>query len=150
MNNMQTGQMITLYTGEVRRAHFGTVAVDPQKIKKIITDRRLMMKDISKTMGFGGNTLSGAICSGLFSGPMVQGLKTYFNINPEDYEYKPEEKSIEEEKPESEKPVAVEESAMYTVMKMAVLDALNECLAGNMKNLRGMVMTAIQQAKNLA
>ena len=72
------------------------------------------------------------------------------NVGPPEKPVAPEAKP--EEKPE-ETPVQqsmLPSDALYDTVKSAVIDAINEALAGNMKNLRGMIYTAIYTAVNAA
>jgi hypothetical protein len=138
---------VKLYTGEEKKILVNSVTCDPEKIKRLIQKRDVMLSDASRLIGFASNTLSSAIFAGVLSGPMAVGLEREYGIKPCDYEYIPSKEQKEEPKQTVQaEPARMDEQAMYTVMKTAMLDAMNECFAGNMKNLRGMVMTAIQQA----
>jgi hypothetical protein len=138
-------KMLKLYNGEEKKALQNSEAVDPEKLKAEFKKRNLIAADVSRSLGYAGNTISGAMFSGVFPGHMVSGLERQYNIKLDDYRYVPEQQQTPVKTDDA--PVLVEETAMYTVMKTAFLDALNECIAGNMKNFRGMVMTAIRQAK---
>lgn len=139
---------VTLFDGRKRLINETFMAtVDPEKFKALLRERNLKQVEISQKIGYASHSVASALANGVFSGQMVSGLKNYFGIRPEDYEYKqPEEKPVEVQPQEGKLEVAVEESALYATMKTAMLDAMNEAFAGNMRNLRGMVMAAVREA----
>lgn len=143
-DNMKT---VRIYNGKEARILDNCIVIDPEKVKKILEGRNIPLGDASEAMGYARGTLGSALLAGYFSKPMALMLKSMYGIVPEEYELKadgpkeenaPEQTEIKEPKPDAD---------LYQTVKMAVLDAINEALAGNMKNLRGMIYTAITQAK---
>lgn len=141
-------KQVTLWNGKQRTINEAFMAtVDPDKFKALLKQRGLKQVEICNKIGYSAHSIASAIANGVFSGQLVSGLKNYYNITPADYEYKqPEAKPVEIQPQEGKLEVAVEESALYATMKTAMLDAMNEAFAGNMRNLRGMVMAAVREA----
>lgn len=140
-------KVVKLYDGKEARILEACIVIDPSKVRKIFEDRKILLTDASEAMGYARGTLTSSMLNGYFSKPMALMLKSMYGIVPEEYELKadgpkeenaPEQTEIKEPKPDAD---------LYQTVKMAVLDAINEALAGNMKNLRGMIYTAITQAK---
>lgn len=140
-------KVVKLYDGKEARMMESCIVIDPAKVRKIFDERKILLTDASEAMGYARGTLTSSMLNGYFSKPMALMLKSMYGIVPEEYELKadgpkeenaPEQTEIKELKPDAD---------LYQTVKMAVLDAINEALAGNMKNLRGMIYTAITQAK---
>ena len=141
-------KVVKLYDGKEARILEACIVIDPAKVRKIFDERKILLTDASEAMGYARGTLTSSMLNGYFSKPMALMLKSMYGIVPEEYELKadapkeeepaPEQTEIKEPKPDAD---------LYQTVKMAVLDAINEALAGNMKNLRGMIYTAITQAK---
>lgn len=139
---------VKIYNGKTITANVNSYPVDPDKFKKIFIDKRIIVADVSRSLGYAANTISSALHTGIFSGPVIAGLRNQYGVDYSEYEYKPEEqKEPETEKEPEKETVCADETALYRTMKLAMLDAINEALAANMKNLRGMIYTAISQAK---
>lgn len=144
-DNMKT---VRIYNGKEARILDNCIVIDPEKVKKILEGRNIPLGDASEAMGYARGTLGSALLAGYFSKPMALMLKNMYGIVPEEYELKTDEPKAEEKAPEqTEIKEAKPDADLYQTVKMAVLDAINEALAGNMKNLRGMIYTAITQAK---
>lgn len=105
------------------------------------------MSDVSRSLGYGANTISAAVSAGIFGAPMIAALKNVYGIDYSEYAYAPPENQPEPQQEPEQKTINVEDNKLYETMKLAMLDAINEALAANMKNLRGMIYTAISQAK---
>ena len=118
--------MTTLYNGKTKNLKNYQVAVDPEKFRKLLREQGLTQAEACTKIGYCAHSISGALSEGVFSGPMVAGLKTVLNIDPEEYRYEyisPEEvKDI----PKEEVEISCEETALYATMKRAMLDALAE------------------------
>lgn len=136
---------VRIYTGKTITANVNSYPVDPDKFKQIFIGKGIIVADVSRSLGYAANTISSALHTGIFSGPVIAGLKNQYGVDYSEYEYKPEEPKKPE--PEQPKKVCADETALYQTMKLAMVDAINEALAANMKNLRGMIYTAISQAK---
>ena len=119
-----------LFNGQTRRLATFQVAVDPEKFRSIIKERGLTQAGVGMKLGYSSHSISGALNAGIFSGPMVNGLRTVFGIEPEEYEYIPpkadEPEKEEEDIPKEEAEISCEETALYATMKRAMLDALAE------------------------
>ena len=155
---------VTLYTGKVANISNKMVPIDPQKFRSIVSARELNMAKMSRDMGFAPSSVSSRLASGYMNKQMVFLLNKFFNIRQEDIEYiAPAKEPKEEPKKEPpatplteqtlllpEKDESKEMAALYNIVRAAVLDAINEGVAGNMKNLRGCMYTAIYTAINAA
>lgn len=133
---------LKLYNGTERRVVPNSIAVDPDKIRKEFRKRNVTASEVSRSIGYANNSLSAAIFAGVFAGPMVQGLASKYNIRPEDYEFKQPEPEIIE--PESGENVNVDETAMYTIMKKAFVDAIGEFLNDNLRNVINMISAGVR------
>ena len=136
-------KMVKLYNGEEKVVFDTSVAIDPEKVKAALRQRNLRQTEVSVSLGYGRNSLTSAINAGVFNGPMVNGLDRQYNIKLADYELAQEAQKAPEAPKESP---AITDKALYETMKNAMLDAMNEALARNMPNLRGMVLAAIRGA----
>lgn len=140
-------KVVKLYDGKEARILEACIVIDPAKVRKIFDERKILLNDASEAMGYARGTLTSSMLNGYFSKPMALMLKSMYGIVPEEYELKAdgpkEENATEQTEIKEPKP----DADLYQTVKMAVLDAINEELAGNMKNLRGMIYTAITQAK---
>ena len=155
---------VTLYTGKVARISDRSVPIDPQKFRSIVSARKLNMAQMSRDMGFSESSVGARLADGFMNKRMVFLLDKFFNIRQEDIEYiAPAKEPKEEPKKEPpatplteqtlllpEKDESKEMAALYNIVRAAVLDAINEGVAGNMKNLRGCMYTAIYTAINAA
>ena len=121
--------------------------VDPAKLKEIFKEKGLYAADVSRSLGYGANTVSSALSAGVFGAPMITALKNVYGIDYSEYAYTQEEKKPESTQEPEEQTINPADNKLYETMKLAMLDAINEALAANMKNLRGMIYTAISQAK---
>lgn len=137
-----------IYNGKIVRMNINSQPVDPAKLKEIFKEKGLYAADISRSLGYGANTISSALSAGVFGAPMITALKNVYGIDYSEYAYIPEEKKTEStQEPEEQTINPADNNKLYETMKLAMLDAINEALAANMKNLRGMIYTAISQAK---
>jgi hypothetical protein len=128
------------------------------KFRKIAEEKGLTFKEIGEKIGYVSNSISSALQSGYMNSIMIKGIENTLGIKYEEYAYIPPEKPVEkpqyatEAKPE-ETPVQqsmLPSDALYDTVKSAVIDAINEAIAGNMKNLRGCFYTAVYSAINAA
>lgn len=134
---------LKLYNGTERRVVPNSIAVDPDKIRKEFRKRNVTASEVSRSIGYANNSLSAAIFAGVFAGPMVQGLASKYNIRPEDYEFKqPEPETIEPVLEDTT--VNVDETAMYTIMKKAFVDAIGEFLNDNLRNVINMISAGVR------
>lgn len=147
----QNIKQVTVYDGKTVEILDSCVLVDPEKFRAIVEKKGMIVPDMSADMGYARGTLTTSLKGGYLSKSMVTLLKSLYGITQEEYEYKPEEVKREEpatvQQTEMKQPETTNPNELYQTVKMAVLDAINEALAGNMKNLRGMIFTAITQAK---
>ena len=127
------------------------------KFRKIAEEKGLTFKEIGEKIGYVSNSISSALQSGYMNSITIKGIENTLGIKYEEYAYIPPEKPVAPEAKPEEKPeeTPVQQSmlpsdALYDTVKSAVIDAINEALAGNMKNLRGMIYTAIYTAVNAA
>ena len=137
---------VQLYNGEKVSCAINRYPVDPEKFKAILKGKGLRASDVSAEIGFARNSIAAAVHSGLFSGPMVAGIKNVYGVEYSEYAYNPEEKKPEPEQKE-EKSVCADETALYLTMKLALKDAMTEWFADNVKNLRGTIYAAIMNTK---
>ena len=140
-----------LYNGTTRNIGSNQVAVDPQKFKAILKRRGLTQKEVNRKIGYASNAIASALNAGAFVGPVVSGLRTYFAIEPEEYQYvPPKEEPKEEPKPVEEQPeantVTVEDSALYATMKKAIMDAMADTTGFYGKWLHNIMKQAMQEA----
>ena len=139
---------VQLYNGEKVSCSINRYPVDPEKFKAILTKKGLRASDVSAEIGFARNSISAAVHSGLFSGPMVAGIKNVYGVEYSEYAYNPEEKKPEPQpEQKDEKSVCADETALYLTMKLALKDAMTEWFADNVKNLRGTIYAAIMNTK---
>lgn len=138
----------TIYTGKTIRINVNSYPVDPDKFKKIFADKRIIVADVSRALGYAANTISSALHTGVFSGPVIAGLKREYGVDYSEYAYNPEEKKPEPQpEQKEEKSVCADETALYLTMKLAMKDAMTEWFADNVKNLRGTIYAAIMNTK---
>lgn len=142
---------IQLENGTTVKVMNSCMPISAEKFRKICYNRHLLFTDISREIGYSSNSISSALNAGYMNGIMIKGLENAYGIKYEEYAYIPE-KPIEKpaEQPE-EKPVQMDltrDNQLYDTIKNAVVDGITEALAGNMKNLRGMIYTAIYTACN--
>lgn len=143
------------YKGEKHSVTVGMTAVDPVKFQKIIDAKELSATDMSVKMGYHPTTLAKAVKVGYVNAPMIKLLDTLYGIKKEDIEYIPKaEEPVKKPEPAPE-PATVKDDGeklaqLYNVIKAAVLDGMNEAIAGNLKNVRGAMYTAIYQGFNAA
>ena len=156
MANITVKQELVNYKGEKKLCGINLRAVDPYKLRAILADKHIIMGAASANCA--SSSLSSQLSEGYMPMPMIIALKANYGIEPEEYLLKqpkpeepkdePKQEETKQEQPEEPKPVMpIEDSDLYKAMKTAMLDAINEALAGNMKNLRGMIYTAITQAR---
>ena len=147
---------IQLENGTVVKVGNNSFPISAEKFKTICREKNILYSDISRAIGYASNSISSALNAGYMNGVMIKGIENMFGIKYEEYAYippveeKPEEKPVEQ--PE-EKPVKMDmtrDNPLYDTIKNAVIDGIMEALAGNMKNLRGMVYTAVYAAINEA
>lgn len=142
---------VKIYNGKTITANVNSYPVDPDKFKQIFIGKGIIVADVSRSLGYAANTLSSALHAGIFSGPVITGLRNQYGIDYSEYAYEPKQTEKQPEKQpepqEANEHIPCDQSALYQTMKLAMLDAINEALAANMKNLRGMIYTAISQAK---
>lgn len=141
---------VHLYNGEKVSCAINRYPVDPEKFKAILKRKGLRASDVSAEIGFARNSIAAAVHSGLFSGPMVAGIKNVYGVEYSEYAYNPEEKKPEpqpEPEQKEEKSVCADETALYLTMKLAMKDAMTEWFADNVKNLRGTIYAAIMNTK---
>lgn len=142
---------IQLENGTTAMVASNSFPINTEKFKQICKDRSILYADIARKIGYASNSISSAIDAKYMTGVMIKGLENVYGIKYEDYAYipeKPVEKSAEQPEEKAGTATVLPESALYDTVKAAVTDAINEALAGNMKNLRGMVYTAIVTAMN--
>ena len=135
---------VILYNNVEKNILDTSVVIDPDKIRRELIKRNLTQIEVSEAMGYGRNSLASAINAGVFPGHLVKNLDRLYNIKLADYEMRREEPKAPEQTQEAP---AITDKALYETMKNAVLDAMNEALARNMPNLRGMVLAAIRGAQ---
>lgn len=140
-----------LYNGTIRNLRTNYVAIDPWKFEAAINKRGLIVPMITKKLGYSDSAIYVARKTGIFTGPLVNGLRTYFNIDPEEYQYvPPKEEPKEEQKPVAEQPeantVTVEDSALYATMKKAIMDAMADTTGFYGKWLHNIMKQAMQEA----
>ena len=138
---------MVLYNGNKKRISNNSRVIDPEKFKKIMAEKNLMFSEAARRIGYASNSISSALQTGYFNNIMINGLETYYGIKYEDYAFFPEKPKEEQEKVEP-KAKGQDMAELYNVIKEAVMDGMNEAIAGNMKNLRGGIYTAIYQAVN--
>lgn len=134
---------VKLYNGDEKMVYENSIAIDPEKFKKILKQRNLLQTKVSISLGYGRNSLASAINAGVFNGPLVNGLDCQYNIKPNDYELEQETPKTEEHPQDA--PKVLTDKALYNTMKNAMTDAMNEAIAKNMPNLRNVVMEAIMK-----
>ena len=138
------------YKGQKKLVAFNVEAIDPKKLRKLLAENHINMAAASVNCGYAASSLSSMCSEGYIPMPMMIALESKYGLKPADYLFKPEPKKeemkAEEPKQEEQDAIPVEESTLYKALNKAMLDALNEAIAGNMKNLRGMVMTAVREA----
>ena len=134
---------VKIYTGKTIIANVNSYPVDPDKFKQIFIGKGIIVADVSRSLGYAANTLSSALHAGIFSGPVINGLRNQYGIDYSEYAYIPEEKKPE---PQPE-PNCADETALYQTMKLAMKDAMTEWFADNVKNLRGTIYAAIMNTK---
>ena len=138
-------KLVKLYTGEEKQIFPTAEAIDPMKIRRELQKRNLNQTDVSAALGYGRNSLASAINSGVFNGPWIKGLERQFNIKLDDYKLDDAQPDTTPEQPAEPEPVLTDK-ALYETLRNAVFDAMNESLARNMSQLRGMVLSAIRGA----
>lgn len=138
---------VVLYNGNKKRISNNSRVIDPEKFKKIMAEKNLMFSEAARQIGYASNSISSALQTGYFNNIMIKGLETYYGIKYEDYAFIPEKPKEEPERvePNVKGPNMAE---LYNVIKTAVVDGMNEAIAGNMKNIRGGIYAAIYQAVN--
>lgn len=104
----QASKEITLYNGEKIMVRPNSFTINPDKFREIVSKRGFALGDISSTIGYAPNSISGALYSGYMNKPMIVGVKTHFGIDYSEYEFVPEEKKPEpvkepEQQPQEEK-----------------------------------------------
>lgn len=141
---------VQIYNGKMVNAYLKSEPIDPAKFKRIIAAKNMYVTDVSRSLGYGANTINAALSSGIFGAPMIAALKSAYGIDYSEYAYIPEEKQPEprqEPEQKEEKSVCADETALYVTMKLAMKDAMTEWFADNVKNLRGTIYAAIMNTK---
>lgn len=139
---------VKIYTGKTVTANVNSYPVAPDKFKQIFIGKGIIMADVSRSLGYASNTISSALHAGIFSGPVIAGLRNQYGIDYSEYAHIPEEKKPEPQpEPKEEKSVCADETALYQIMKLAMKDAMTEWFADNVKNLRGTIYAAIMNTK---
>jgi len=157
MAKLVSKKEIVNYKGQKKLVSFNVEALDPKKLRKLLAENHINMAAASVNCGYAASSLSSMCSEGYIPMPMMIALESKYGLKPADYLFKPEpsQEEAKAEEPKQEEniqskavlpPIPVEESDLYKAMKAAMLDALNECVAGNMKNIRGMIYTAVSQA----
>ena len=140
---------VVLYNGNKKRISNNSRVIDPEKFKKIMAEKNIMFSEAARQIGYASNSISSALQTGYFNNVMIKGIENYYGIKYEDYALIPEKPKEEPEKVEP-KAEGQNMAELYNVIKEAVMDGMNEAIAGNMKNLRGGIYAAIYQAVNAA
>jgi len=141
---------VQTYNGNTVSVYVTSQPVDPEKFKRIVMEKHMCLADVSRSLGYGANTISGALHAGVFGAPMMTALKNVYGIDYEEYAYAPDEQKpepVKEPEPQEEKSVCADETALYLTMKLAMKDAMTEWFADNVKNLRGTIYAAIMNTK---
>lgn len=146
---------IQLENGTTVKVANNSFPISVIKFKKICLDKHILYADISRKIGYSSNSISSALNAGYMNGVMIKGLENVFGIKYEEYAYVPPEPVKQpEETPEQPQAQPVRQGmppeTLYDTVKSAVMDAINEAIAGNMKNLRGCFYTAAYSAINAA
>jgi len=141
---------VQIYTGKTVTVNVKSYPVDPDKFKQIFIGKGIIVADVSRQLGYAPNTIAAALSAGIFSGPVIAGLRNQYGIDYSEYAYIPEEKQPEprqEPEQKEEKSVCADETALYQTMKLAMKDAMTEWFADNVKNLRGTIYAAIMNTR---
>ena len=144
---------IMLENGTTVRVLSNAFPISTSKFRKIVDEKGLNFKQIGEKLGYMSNSISSAINAGYMTSIMIKGLDNVYGIKYEEYAYIPEKTVEQPAEPPEEKPAQqtmIPDSALYDTVKAAVMDAINEAIAGNMKNLRGCFYTAVYTAINAA
>lgn len=148
---MKTGtKPVTLYNGKEALINMNAIPCDPDKFKSILRERGLFACDMSESLGYSSTAITNALFRGQISGPMAFALEHKYHIGKEDYEYvvpiKEEKPKEPEQKTIMKDSLPADETALYEVMKSAVVDAINEAFATNAKQIRGTIAAAVAYA----
>lgn len=138
-----------LFNGQRKRISKNSRVIDPEKFKKIMKEKHISFTEAALQIGYASNSVSSALQTGYFNNIMIKGLETHYGIKYEDYAFIPApEKPKEEPEQELSHSKGHDMAELYNVIKAAIVDGMNEAIAGNMKNLRGGIYAAIYQAVN--